>query len=278
MISDDFEVAAGSVIGRDHLRSLGWKNNQDSFAIRAAENAIVAVVTDGCGSESKSEVGATIGAELVAESLIEEYCMFGGNAELAEILTGARWRTLVHVRLTAKAMGKDLKQVIYEHFLFTVNGALVTPRETVMFSVGDGIQFVNGERIPLGPFANNAPPYLAYTLLAAPGAEDPANDFRITAALPTESVQSLLVGTDGVEHLIAAELECLPGRSELVGPISQFWRGDRYFKNPDMVRRRLALTQNEHLAVDWRERVIHRAPGKFPDDTTLVALRRKPKR
>jgi len=56
-ISSVFEVAAGSVIGRDHLRPLGWKNNQDGYAIRSSADSIVAVVTDGCGSETKSEVG-----------------------------------------------------------------------------------------------------------------------------------------------------------------------------------------------------------------------------
>src|SRR3990167_11200632 len=71
-ISSVFEVAAGSVIGRDHLRPLGWKNNQDGYAIRSSADSIVAVVTDGCGSETKSEVGAAIGANLVAETIDRE--------------------------------------------------------------------------------------------------------------------------------------------------------------------------------------------------------------
>ena len=277
MISEDFEIAAGSIVGRDHLRPFGWRNNQDSFAIRMAEDVIVAVVTDGCGSESKSEVGATLGAALVAESMIEELRVLGEDAELAELPSGTRRRTLAHVRLLANAMSQDFKRVIYDHFLFTVSGVLVARRETALFSVGDGVQFLNGERILLGPFENNTPPYLAYTLLAASGDQDPANDFKVSMVLPTEAVESLLVGTDGVEHLVAAESERLPGRSELVGPILQFWTEDRYFENPDAVRRRLALMQHEHLAVDWREKAILRTSGKLPDDTTFIAIRRKPK-
>lgn len=279
MVSEDFEVAAGSIVGRDHLRPFGWRNNQDSFTIRTAEDAIVAVVTDGCGSEAKSEVGAAIGANLVAEAVLEEChsLVFGGG--FPDLLFWVRQRVLKGIGFLAKAMNVgNFKQTIYDHFLFTVNGVLVTQWGTALFAVGDGVQFANGERIPLGPFENNTPPYLAYTALAAPGSQDPTNGFKITMVLSTKAVQSLLIGTDGVEHLVAAESECLPGRSELIGPISQFWLENRYFENPDMVRRRLALIQNEHLAVDWRERTIYRTPGRLPDDTTLIAIRRKPTR
>lgn len=278
MVSEDFEVAAGSIVGREHLRPFGWRNNQDSFAIRVMEEAIIAVVTDGCGSEAKSEVGATIGAAIIAESLVVEFRALGEYIEPAKLLTMTRKRTLAYIRMLANTMGQDFERVISDHFLFTVNGLVMTRRETTLFSVGDGVQFVNGERIPLGPFENNMPPYLAYTLLAAPGEQDPANDFKITMVLSTEAVQSLLVGTDGVEHLVAAESKCLPGKSEFVGSISQFWQEDRYFENPDMVRRRLALMQNEHLAIDWREKTASRTLGRLPDDTTLVTIRRKPKR
>jgi len=277
-----FQIAAGSVAGTEHSRAL--RANQDVWCVRACPQALVAVVADGCSGGAHTEVGARIGAALVAAALQREVVARlaalgpGATLDVEAALEAARCETLQALAPLAMAAGPDPATVVTDLFLFTVVGLLATDDILVVFALGDGMFAVNGEVCRLGPFADNAPPYLAYTLLAAPGAEDPANDFRITAALPTESVQSLLVGTDGVEHLIAAELECLPGRSELVGPISQFWREDRYFKNPDMVRRRLALTQNEHLAVDWRERVIHRAPGKFPDDTTLVALRRKPKR
>jgi len=67
----------------------------------------------------------------------------------------------------------------------------------------------------------------------------------------------------------------IPGRSEIVGPISQFWGEDRYFENPDGVRRRLALINNEHQTIDWRKQTIERTAGRLPDDTTLIVIRRK---
>lgn len=281
MISDDFEVAAGSIVGRDHLRPFGWRNNQDSFAIESAPYALAAVVTDGCGSEAKSEAGAHIGARLVANAMITA----AGSAISARDYPWADGETAfrMDVRATvvreikrlANAMGADLRQTIGDHFLFTVNAALITPWMTLMISIGDGVAFLNGARLPFDAFASNAPAYLGYTALKPDGDPDPANAFTVNAFLPTDEVASLLLGTDGVERLIAAASETLPGRMEPIGPIAQFWEDDQYFANPDMVRRHLALMQHEHLAIDWREQAVRRVLAKLPDDTTLVVIRRK---
>jgi hypothetical protein len=74
-------------------------------------------------------------------------------------------------------------------------------------------------------------------------------------------VDSLLVGTDGVLDLEALADRCAAPGAGTVGPLRQFWEDDRFFLNPDMVRRRLT--------------VIGRGPsGPLPDDTTLIVLRR----
>ncbi|MDO8622315.1 MAG: protein phosphatase 2C domain-containing protein, partial [bacterium] len=54
--------------------------------------------------------------------------------------------------------------------------------------------------------------------------------------------------------------------------IDQFWTDDRYFRNPDMVRRRLTLVNRE--AVRAENGMLARTPGLLPDDTTLVVIRR----
>lgn len=288
MISDDFEVAAGSVIGRDHLRPFGWRNNQDSYAIQSSSDFIVAVVTDGCGSEAKSEVGAVLGARLVAEAVTRElhelYLGLGRHLDLDRdipigLLSGfwstVRWRVLDTIERLAMNMGPRMRETIFDHFLFTVNGVALTSHRATFFAIGDGVTFLNGVQIPHPTFENNAPAYLTYTALKGPGDLDPANDFRITKVIPTEEVETILIGTDGVLHLIAAEEATLPGRSEIVGCVSQFWTEDKYFKNPDMLRRRLALMNAEDVRPNWDERTIARDHGRLPDDTTIIAIRRK---
>ena len=58
-------IAAGRVLGREHARR--GESCQDAFAIRQEGERLVAVVTDGCGSARRSEVGAGLGAVLVVE-------------------------------------------------------------------------------------------------------------------------------------------------------------------------------------------------------------------
>jgi len=66
----------------------------------------------------------------------------------------------------------------------------------------------------------------------------------------------------------------LPGKTELVGEVSQCWQNDRHFKNPDMVRRRLSLINKDITHLDPQTQHLVKHPGLLPDDTTLVAIRR----
>ncbi len=77
-----------------------------------------------------------------------------------------------------------------------------------------------------------------------------------------EEARSLLLATDGVIDLEERAGGAVRGEEERVGPLDPFWTDDRFFRNPDMVRRRLAV-------------VSRGARGGLPDDTTVVVLRRR---
>jgi hypothetical protein len=124
--------------------------------------------------------------------------------------------------------------------------------ETALFWLGDGVVAFYDHWQVLPSFPGNAPPYLAYGIL---GVE--VDPFQ-TWILPTEEWRSLLIGTDGLKDFIAA------AEVEPVGDLSQFWTEDRYFRNPDQVRRQLARWNRESKT---RSRLL-------PDDTTLVVMRR----
>src|SRR5206468_1221764 len=109
--------------------------------------------------------------------------------------------------------------------------------------------------VPLGPFPDNAPPYLGYRLLDQPGE---ALELALLRALPTQDVHTLLIGSDGVGDLVMACEATLPGGRERVGPIDQFFRKDVYFRNPDAVRRRLALLNRPSIRPDWDRRTVSR--------------------
>ena len=140
-------------------------------------------------------------------------------------------------------------RVLEDLFLFTVVGAVVTRDATSFAAIGDGVAFLNGARLPLGAFEDNAPPYLAYALS---NLETPPPRFERLASVDTREVASILLATDGAEGLLDATLA--------VG-LPDLWRQDRIFRNPDGLRRWLSLAD--------------RRGAGLSDDTTVVVLRRK---
>ena len=68
-----FESAAASIVGTDHRKPFVWKNNQDAFVIRSRGDLLVGVVADGCGEGPYSELGARIGANMLANRLTQAF-------------------------------------------------------------------------------------------------------------------------------------------------------------------------------------------------------------
>lgn len=264
-----FEMAGGSILGRDH-RLVG-KNNQDALCCIHARGYTVAVVCDGCGSGHHSEVGAQIGARLVANLLLREVRHQSVESTLSHfetLLETARRAALKRLRLLTKEMGAPLSWTVNNYLLFTVVGALLTPHSALFFSLGDGFIVVNGEVLQLGPFPDNAPPYLSYGLVETHLAPELLR-FHVQRLLPIAELNSFLIGSDGVGDLIEVEHKKIPGKNEVVGTLSKFWEEDRFFNNPDMVRRRLAGINRDFLQGENREN------GLLPDDTTLIIGRIK---
>ena len=292
-MKDIFEVAFGSITGNDHRWS--GRNNQDACHCLIHDQAIIATVCDGCSESKHSEVGAKIGARLITEGIqkyIEEHedllravrerksCTWSKALKTiwGFVLEQARQYAIAHLQILAAAMGEDPVQTVSGYFLFTAVGAIITGGETVVFSIGDGVFIVNGEISQIGPFPKNEPPYLAYGGLvnSSLGKEHPELlKFQLHKVMPTEEVETVLIGTDGVAELIEVAKQQMPGKEETVGPISQFWLDDRYFLNRDMIRRKLFLVNREMTKPIWDEKRLSREKALLPDDTTLVVIRKK---
>ncbi len=273
-----FQVAGGRVPGRQHLTSEA--NTQDGLCFIDGENAIVAVVCDGCSSGLHNEVGALLAAPIVSHCVMQHMHVAAetgalGPQEVELMLDETRRHLLLNIKHMARAMGGKFHHIVNDYFLFTIVGMLVTQSVSAVFWIGDGIYIINGNVVVLKPQEGNQPVYAAYDLLdsslVATKPELLGFQFR---CFTTEGTKSLLIGTDGVSDFIAAENLRMPGKEELVGPVSQFWTDDRYFRNPDSIRRRLALANRSVAAPDWSARMMRREAGHLPDDTTIVVVRR----
>ncbi|MDO8408072.1 MAG: protein phosphatase 2C domain-containing protein [bacterium] len=286
-----FRIVGGSVPGTDHTQpgKPAWKNNQDALQFVNGEGLLVAVVCDGCGSTPHSELGARFGAQLCAKTLqvMARYANQAVGSSLISreprlFLFDVQRSILANLEQTARSLSVDqaeFERTIYEHFLFTIVGVVMTEETVLIFSIGDGAYAVNGDAHIIPPCEGNMPPYIAYQLL--PGTMDPIHlDFKMHAHLPTAEVASLLIGTDGTADIIARANELMPVIGTPLGPLSQFWEEERYIENPDAIRRRLAMANREWVdyEVDQDRRLV-RYPqiksGLLRDDTTLVVVRRE---
>lgn len=268
-----FDIAAGSIPGRDHVgagRLLVGRNNQDACAWRCTGDWTLAVVCDGCSSGIHSEVGAALGARLVLAGLERRVAGAGADG-FASRLADLRHEVLRQLADLSQALGGELATTVSDYLLFTVLGAAVGPEATLLFALGDGVFYVNGDLLRIGPYPGNAPPYLGYALLA----DGSDLDFALVRSLPTAEVTSLLVGTDGVLDLAAAADRTVPGTTEPVGPIAGFWERDVYFANPDAIRRRLARMNSSAVRLDGRTGETVQEPGLLRDDTSLIVIRRR---
>lgn len=267
-MQDQFEIAAGTITGR--LHRLCDRSNQDVFHSHCTEHSLIAIVADGCSSGQYSQIGAQLGVQLATQSLTAALLQ-SPHAQDADFWTQVRNTWLAQLRSLLSLIG-DSGTVIQEYGLFTLVGACMTPEQTTVFAIGDGVVAVNGEFSILGPFPQNAPPYLAYGL----GSFDSAlSQLQLLKQMPTQAVNTLLIGTDGVQDLLNLADQPLPGRSERVPALSQFWDCDRNFRNPDAIRRQLALINRDHLQPEWEQQQMTLSPGLLPDDTTMVVIRRK---
>ena len=284
-----FEVAGGSIVGRDHVGPVNLllgKNNQDAFAYHVGDDFICGVVCDGCSGGTHSEVGAKIGARLAIENLKWMVPAAFLTRAYSTPTSPLFWKffkaeMMSELNSIIKHMGQSATEVVSNYFLFTMLGVYIDECHTVIFGIGDGVFAVNGELTQIGPFPGNEPPYLAYGGLVRTSLEKSAPellDIKIHRVLPTDMVQSVLVGTDGVCDLIEVAERNMPGKQKEVGPLHQFWQEDCFFKNSDMVRRKLSLVNSSVPLIGESGEDLAIEHGLLPDDTTLVVARRKPQK
>lgn len=290
-----FELVGASVVGTMHRERNKEGNGQDALAITVVNTVLgetqILIVIDGCGSGDHSEVGAKIGARILTESIKRQLLRWNKPAfnddqtsqmpprlQFLKILERARQDTLARLRILAQDMGGSFSQTVSDYFLFTVVGAILTQEFCCFFSRGDGVIVINEEEHWIEPDAGNAPVYLAYALVESSLTDHrpEALTFDILQVVATERLEHFLIGTDGLRHFVDASHLPLPGKTDLVGPLSQFWKDPRYFKNSDNVRRRLALVNKPAVVPDWDAHRLITYTGHLKDDTTLIVGRKPP--
>jgi len=269
------EIAGGSIAGFDHTKpgQPGYTNNHDSFLWKQNEKLVVAVVTDGCSKGKHSEVGSKIANSILVKTLFDELhrlMELNPDFECNELFWHRiQSRVISKLTVLVEFMGESISEIVNNYFLFTCIGTVITPNKTYIFSLGDGMYALNGEVTEIGPFPENTPPYMMYNLSGSTHFDESSEFLKIQVneEIATCSVQTLLLGSDGIIDFINLEQKNLPGQISTVGPLEQFWIEDKFFRNPDMIRRRLAMVNKEKAVGN---QII---PGLLHDDTTCIVIR-----
>lgn len=275
---EGWQIAGGTVTGTMHLNPIKFGNNQDAYHWVNTPDMLIAIVSDGCGSSPDSEVGAKVGSKVVARTVRDWMNMWGLEAAKMDIASlnddfmweAVRTESINALKQTAVSMcivkqaavdvGTSLLRTIKDAFLFTVVGVVLTDRVFVLFTIGDGFAMVNGIELGLGEYPEDAPPYMMYApiihQLVDPTPE--SYKFKVHCVVPTNTISHVLIGSDGAQKYLLPTLD---------GDVSEFWHEDKYFINPDQVRRRLAVINKTNFV---------KVRGPLKDDTTLVVIRRTP--
>lgn len=275
---EDIGIAVGSVEGTEHKR-IG-KNNQDAFFLKKYQQFIIGLVFDGCGSGKHSEVGAKIASRIVPEIIIK-WIDIVNSVDIYEVLLHLKWDIILNFRLLAEGMcsgenypnhdENELKKILNDYFLFTINGVLIDRGGVWAFNVGDGIRYIDGEVQDLDELTGY-PTYINYTIIDKEQAKW-NTDFKIKKYGLEVLDSGIIIGSDGVKDIIKKADELVLGSEEKVGGLEQFLE-NRMYKNPDNINRRFNILNKYHTWADWNERRIYSSLGLLPDDTTIISIKR----
>ncbi len=238
----EFQLTTASVPGREHTRLL--RNNQDGVGANVEREVAVAVVTDGCGSGSSSEVGARLGAWFLTAQLPVLAREYGVGPQLAPKAIDALVEWMAQI--VAPMRDEALAGWVSEQFLFTCVCAVMDGRKALVFGVGDGLWSVDGGvGQVLVAAEDNAPDYPGYRLVP-------------TSLLSTKRAVGVpVVHFSGEAQQLAVATDGLSGQAEA---LQKFSADKQVWRNPVALQRRLNVMAS-------KDKVLH-------DDTTVALIRR----
>lgn len=279
-----FDIAGNTIVGYNHLgeKVLLGTNNHDAHQVLQTATHSLGIVCDGCGSGEHSEVGAKIGA-LLLKARLNEYVSRLCHRKFEEVLPDleiylerARQDVLAYIRTQVLSFGGSMSDFVKNYYLFTVMGFIICADWTAIFSIGDGVFMLNEETVVTNSGEANEPVYLSYEITGSTlSNQDPENlRFKIRRLIKTEKVKRLLIASDGAAFFGKIQERSIPGQQRLVGGLEQFFE-QRYFDNPDAVRRTLALINTKKVRMNSARDGLTVEHGLLPDDTTIVVAKSK---
>ena len=238
--SHGWRANAAAVTGARHLRAA--RNGQDAAAAWVGEVGAAVAVCDGCSAGAGSELGARLGAALVVRALADRLAA-GAAADDPQLWDAVR-AEIAGARAALLAPQPDAAR--RDAVRFKIEAAAATRDAAAVWALGDGAYAVDGAPRALGPFPDNAPPYLAYDLEGAP---------RAALLEPLRGARAIVVASDGLAP------DALPAFAQ-----------PRFVAHADALRRELAVRARAGERIAWDERRVVHTPAALQDDGAVGVL------
>lgn len=278
---NDFIYDAGSVTGTKHMGKYPnfiAENNQDAYAIHDTNNYFTGVICDGCGSSKYSDVGARLGSKFVI-SYITSRLDNDIEIDFEDLANSINDFCISQVHLLRNKSDKfyigkrnieDIYDDLFDLFLFTIIGVIITKNNSLMFRFGDGVFYLN-ENFNEYKYIFNAPPFVLYREINVSNKYHHPLTFQLER-FDTKDIDKLLIGSDGVADLKKAEGKKIPGVNKNVMKLD-----DLIINCPNENRLQNYLTLCNRNSVKYNKEqsknIIEQ--GLLPDDTTMIILKRE---
>jgi hypothetical protein len=272
----DFVIDRASVIGRLHTEK--FVNNQDGHHLVYTDEFIIGVVSDGCSASPHSEVGAYLVPRLVTNAILDRMSLLVDRVAttstatlIEETMEDVRMDVASYLRSFASHLGESM-YIMQDSLLATAVGFVVTKQIAWVFSIGDGKTYLNGEELDLDNEHAQYPDMVVYGAMNPVLLRQPAKRFTVSPIISTDSIKSLAISTDGIEHFILAEGQEYPGQKELIPNISELWKVGAEV-GPIFKRMAKTVYRSEYdKGLDIVTQKVFRSP--LLDDTTIIILKR----
>lgn len=254
-------VSMASAPGSGHINpgQPGKHNNQDAVVVLSDDDTFVGVVCDGCSAEPHAEVGAKLGARILAKTVMQE-----SKKKSPFSWSDVTNKTLASLekigRMLDSSDGGSYDAVVREFFLFTAVVVVVHRNECRIGLCGDGVVVLDGEVHVHESSIPNTPPYCGHALTSTQGPYAHLSETNPYALKEVHAfdirtlTKGVIIGSDGLTDLLSdASLA-----DDLYHPVL-------------MDDRKLQRWLNVHTT----ERIDSGTfvPGKCRDDVSMIIMR-----
>lgn len=263
------QIASGSVVGSDHRKKN--LNNQDSFLVHQEDDLLIAIVSDGCGSSLRSDVGSQVLCELLKQVILEHKSQIG-----TEYFLQLSFERLCDKLSQACLVLGFQDQDIEKYFQASLVCCIVYEEQAYIFSCGDGMYIVNDDIVKIEPQENNSPVYPVYRLIPttfSPEVLEKELKFHLHYHADLSYVDYLMIGTDGVEDYIEVTGQNIFRTQQPIAPINELARVGKYFTNPVALGNYLNIVNEYEAKVDWDRKKKNIHFGYLKDDVTMIFVK-----